>query len=543
MTTASLPSRVSRRFKWELGKLRLERDFARVMRTRPMPGAVGGPRIGIATFGSGEWHFTLEVLLAHALGIRGARPELLVCDWPELPICEERNVYSRHNERCDGCCAAKRGLLENCGLPWRGLQSLASADVLQRAREIAWSLDAAEIEAYVERGWPIGKWLHVSACHYLRCDARGQSAERIETRRRLLAAAIVTVEAVEGWLDQVQPDIVIVQSGAHLAWRITREMAAGRGIPVFCREIGKGGFDVHIYALDADCMSPDLSSEWTIMKDAPLTIEEEAAVDRFLSQLPERTYPQTRPITRRTPEQLRAALGIAANQRVAVAFTNVPWDLATADRDRAFDGLFDWLNTTLEALEGTAAHLIVRCHPAEAAVSTRERVDHWLEARWHGRTPEGVTVLPPEDGVAAADVCAIASAVLTYNSHVAIEAAAAGHAVVVAGAPHFAGHGFTIDVESRASYIRWLRSWSEGQAPAPPPNASALARRYSHLFFLRYHVPMRWTTSPFDPPFALRIQSLAELAPGHNPAVDAVCDGILNRRQVVLSRAAAGELW
>lgn len=538
VTVSLLPGRLMNRVSFTLARHRLETDFAALMRTAAPRDSATGPIIGVAAFSSG-WHFVLEALLAHALAARGARPELLVCDLPELPICDERTIHSTHRERCDGCIDEKRPLLDHVGLPWRGISALIADGALERARHIGASVAPEEIAGFVERGFPIGGWLHVSACHYLRCDARGDTADRIETRRRLLIAAIVLVEATERWLDDLQPDIVIAESGAHFEWRIVRELARARGIAVVCREIGKGGFDTHLYSLNADCMAPDLSAAWAEAKDQPLSETEDAAVDRFLSSLPQRTYEQRAPIARAARAALRSSLGVHAGVPVAVAFTNVAWDLATAGRDRTFDGQLDWLRETVRALDGRAAHLVIRTHPAEATALTRERVGDTLIREFPHATPH-VTIVGPEDTTAARDLCAAADLVLAYNSHAAIEAAALGHPVIVAGDAHFRGRGFTIDVDSREAYLSLLREWAGGTPLPPPPASAALARRYCHLFFLRYHVTMNWTTSPLAPPYRLTIQSLRELEPGRNPVVDAVCSAILNRQQVLLPRATEG---
>lgn len=540
MPLTELPSRLARKIRFARAHDQLERDFARVMRSAPPRAPDGrGPTIGIATFGSGGWHFVLEALLGHALAARGARPVMLLCDMPELPACNERNITSRHRERCDGCIEDKRSLLAECRLPWHGLSTLVGAESLARARAATSAMGHAAIDACVERGWPVGQWLHVSASHYLRCDGRGDAVEKVETRRRFLTTAILAVEAVTRWLDETRPDLVVVQSGAHVVWRVTFELARARGIPVVCREMGKGGWDRHIYSLNADCMAPDLAAEWEAVKDLPLSAAEDAAVDRYLQELPEHTYQQQAPIERVAPAELRSRLGLPAGAPVAIAFTNVTWDLATAGRDLAFAGMFDWLRETIQALP-PAAHLIIRAHPAEASVSTRERVLDWLAQEWPGEL-DRVTLIPPETTVAAGDLCAVASLVLAYNSTVAIEAAAAGHAVVVCGRPHYRGRGFTIDAGSREEYRALLAGWAAGGVVARPA-ASVLARRYAHLFFFRYHVRMGWTTSELAPPYRLLVQSLDELAPGRNSVLDEVCAGILEPRQILLPRTVAEEL-
>lgn len=534
--------RAWRRIAFERQRLRLERDFGRLMSGRRSNDARAGgtgPVIGFATFGSGGWHFTLEALLAHALAQRGARPELLICDMPDLPICAERRINARDADRCAGCVDDKRALIDACGLPWRPLSSLVAAETLPRARSTIAALGAEELEHYRVGGWPIGRWLHVSACHYLGGDALGATPEQIDARRRLLTSGSVVVQAVERWLDQVRPDIVIAESGAHLEWRITMELARARGINVVCRELGKGGWDHHLYALNADCMAPNLADEWSIARREPLSPTEHAAVETFLSELPARTYLRTPAARPKGTFSGVPAIAAPSATRVAVAFTNVTWDLATAGRDVAFSGVFDWLQATIRlTAELPNVHLVVRAHPAEASVRSRERILERVSACW----PEGiagVTLIDPEAPVGARELCESADLVLAYNSTAGLEAAAYGRTVLVCGNPHYRDRGFTLDVSSAAAYAELLRQWAGGAPLVMPADASALARRYVHLFYLRYHVKMGWTTSPLDPPFELTIQSLDELQPGRNASLDVVCDGILEGRQIVLPRQAA----
>jgi hypothetical protein len=91
-------------------------------------------------------------------------------------------------------------------------------------------------------------------------------------------------------------------------------------------------------------------------------------------------------------------------------------------------------------------------------------------------------------------------------------------------------------MSSRDDYRAFLNAWAAGAEVAAPPAAATLARRYFHLFFARYHVTMGWTTSPLEPPYRLLVRSIEELAPGRNPALDAVCAGILEHRQILLPR-------
>jgi hypothetical protein len=527
-----LSARLLRKISHESAQARLVRDMTALTAGRIMPANGGGPKVGFATFGSGAWHLAIETLLAHALAARGARPELLLCDIPELPICDERTAYSKDTDRCAGCIDDKRALLDAAGVPWRGLQSFVDARALPRATAIADALDDQSIEGYCAGPWPIGQWLHVSASHFLRGDARGSSSEKVATRRRLLATANVVAQGFDRWLDAVRPDVVIAESGAHFMWRIALELSRARGIPVVCREMGKGGWDRHIYALNADAMAPNLDEAWAELIDDPLTEAEESAVDAVLDGLAANTY-----IARNT-ERDPAPITVPSGHRVVVAFTNVTWDLATAGRDEAFDGVLDWL---CDAIRVTAplerTHLIVRAHPAEASVITRERILDQL-AQVFPQMPGHVTLIAPSHPVTAAELIDRADLVLAYNSTAGLEAVMRGRPAIVSGRPHFRARGFTTDVATRGELAAAIE---RGSSPLPA-GVRDRARRYCHLFYLRYHVPMGWTTSPLEPPFELLLRSLDDLQPRQNAALDVVCDGILRGEQILLPRLPDGKV-
>ncbi len=520
-----LPCRLVRKINFEYHKTLLEQDVRRIMRdAQPAPPG-HGPRVAVASFGSGEWHLVLELLLSHSLQLRGASASLLVCDLPDLPICDERTAYSRRVDRCDGCIGAKRQLLADAGIAWHGVGALVHPSAISRAAQTVAGIADHHLRDHVERGFPLGQWLHVSGTHFLRGDERGSDPRKIDVRRRLLATAIVIVEAVEKWLDAVRPDIVIAESGAHLMWRIALEAARRRGIDVVCRELGKGGWDRHIYALNSDAMSPPLDAEWASARSQALTADEEREVDRLLENLAVDTY------GRPTGHQ-----AIRVGERVAVAFTNVTWDLATAGRDVAFEGVFDWLRCTIRAIANHPnVQLIVRAHPAEANVPNGERVLDHVRREWPAGLPN-ISLIDPEEDISARELSAAADVVLAYNSTAALEAVVRGRTAVVCGRPHFRERGFTIDVSGRDEYRALLDAWAAGVSMSAPTDAAALARRYFHLFFARYHVSMGWTTSPLEPPYRLLVRSIEELAPGRNPALDTVCAGILSRQQILLPR-------
>ena len=535
-----LPGRLRRSFARQRAERRLEREFAALMDTASgaypaRTASASGPRIAIASFGSGNWHLVLEILLAHALALRGASPELLMCDLPVLPACDERTSLLRRPNECPGCLPAKRTLLHASRIPWRGISAFMADNALNEARTVVDGLRDEDLADYVRGPWPLGRWIYVSTCHFLLGDARGNEPDTIAARRWHLTAAIVVVEAVQRWLDEVRPDVVIAESGAHFMWRIAFELARARGIRVVCREIGKGGWDSHIYSLNAECMFPNLTDIWEESRHVPLSPQQLQDVNAFMRSLPAKTYASAETAPPAEDQGLVSPkLGLRRDRRVVVLFTGVTWDLATAGRDVGFDGMFDWIVETLRlAASLPDVQFVIRAHPAENTLSTRERALDRIKERWPDLPPNVITV-GPETAMSVRGLCQIADLVLAYCSTTGIEAAIYEKPVMVCGAPHYRGKGFTIDIASRLEYVDIFQRWARGELDHCPREASETARRYFHLFFLRYHIGMGWTTSPLEPPYELKVTELSELLPGRNGSVDVVCAGILDGREILL---------
>jgi hypothetical protein len=284
-------------------------------------------------------------------------------------------------------------------------------------------------------------------------------------------------------------------------------------------------------------MFPDLADTWDEDRRVPLTSGQTERVYAYLRSLPAKTYASA-PTNGRIQDLSADEVAVARDRKVAVLFTGVTWDLATAGRDVAFDGMFDWIGETLRLAETLPdVQFVVRAHPAETSVSTREHVLDRI-AEFRRDLPANVTLIPPDREVSVERLCALADLVLAYCSTTGMEAAIYGKPVMVCGAPHYRNRGFTIDVESRAEYERRLRQWAAGGLTHAAEECAEAARRYFHLFFFRYHIEMGWTTSPLEPPFRLTLKQMSELLPGRSRSVDAVCGGILSGTQILLPRPA-----
>jgi hypothetical protein len=502
----------------------------------PRPDTV---RIGIASFGAGANHLAVDSLLAHALQRRGAVCQLLLCDMPELPACDERFVGAPDNHRCQGeCLSAKLPFLDVSGLDWVRMSRFLEDPqaTIEMARDLVAACPDEELTRFEYEGWKLGEWLGSSVASFLRRDSHGMDPEVVAARRRYLIGGMVALIASRRWIETWQPDVLMVISGRHIFWRAAREVAQARGIKVVSREMFIESFDCHVYAVNSTCEDPALPHAWSEAREVPLTAEQESVLNENLKGLA--AYARQidhDPVLEARPAAIRAELGLAADRPLLVLFTNVSWDLFVAERDFAFDGQMEWIAATLEFVRRhPGLDLVVRAHPAEIVpkFQTRGRIIQQLEERF-APLPPNVRLIGPESKISSDTLRSMASLNLVYCSSVGLEAVIAGQPVLICGNPYYARKGFTINVDSPAQYTRLLEDLAAGNAPVPSPDSAELARRFLYLFKFRYGIRMGLTTDD-NRATTFKIQQMDELEPGRSIALDTVCDGILNRDEILL---------
>jgi hypothetical protein len=516
-------------------------QFKALMATRkPRTPASRNPlaRVGFACFGSGPLHLVIDCLLAHSLQLRGATSQLLICDLPDLPGCDERILDFPNNRRCGGCISNKLPFLEASRLDWVRLSSFLDDPAATMAMATA-AVDACrdeDLTRFEYEGWKLGEWLGSSVAHFLRSDSHGMHPEVIEARRRFLTSGLVALIAARRWIDTWRPDVLVVLSGRHMFWRAAREVAQSRGIKVVSREMFNEEFDRHIYAVNSSCEDPAIPRAWAQARDTPLTPSQERLVDAYLKTLPAFARQVTNaPVLETRTSAIRTELGLAPDRRIIVLFTNVTWDLFVAERDWAFDGQMQWIAATLDFIRRhPEIDLIVRAHPAEIVPKfrTRGRIVRQIEEGC-APLPRNLRLIGPESPISSDVLRTMASLNLVYCSSVGLEAVVAGQPVLICGNPYYARKGFTLDLESPAHYDRLLEDHAAGRTPIAPVGSVDLARRFLYLFRFRYGMRMELTTDDLTAT-ALKVKTVGGLEPGVSLPLDTACDGILHGDEILL---------
>jgi hypothetical protein len=172
--------------------------------------------------------------------------------------------------------------------------------------------------------------------------------------------------------------------------------------------------------------------------------------------------------------------------------------------------------------------MLIRIHPAEVKLpgkQTREPIATFL-ADHYPHLPSNVRVVAADDPTSTYPIMDACDLGLVFSSTTGLELALRGTPVIVAGRTHYRGKGFTIDVSSPDEFIRRIDEVL-ADVPAHEPDVD-LARRYAHLFFFKGPIRTPGVEEHVLGLARITVEDLDELAPGNDPDIDRICDGILD---------------
>jgi hypothetical protein len=475
---------------------------------------VAGPKVVFLTLRRWLLHVAVDVSLAQALRLRGARCEFFFCGGG-LPICEV-GWSAAAEDPCASCGSSVADMVDAAQFPRHSLDDMISEE---ERRAIAVEVGASTDEPVRFRGRALDPLVDQSLMWFFRTAMLPDTDQVARARHDFRVGAAIIAAAAPRLLDALAPDVLVVLNGLFYEDRIIREEAQARGIRVVTYEAGAQAGTV-FFAAGGVAPDNDISDLWNSESSQHLSEAAEQALEGVLAArrrgtgLPHRYHGR-----RVTPTQ--------ADVPTVAVFTNVSWDTAVSGRTLGFDSMFEWVAETVRiAQEHPELRFVIRAHPAESQVAGRESRDRVTDfvRRTFPTLPANLRLIEPEDPFDSYALFDSADIVAVYTSTIGLEAAAAGKPVCVAGKAHYVDHGFTTDIADPNHYRQLFDdlSWTK-----PDARKRDLARRYAHLYFCRAMIPLRAVAdeTPGRPTFAFA--SIADLAPGHDPDLDLICNGIL----------------
>lgn len=535
-----------------LARLGLHQDFAGFVRpaSRDWRDAIAraqeGPRVLVATSTGGHFAIAaIDRLLAVALTLRGAQVTSAFCDGvlPACMMCEVNLVpdtgrFARHGPPrllCAYCHAPAAAQVEALGLPVARLGETLTEHDHARAWAFAKATPESELAHASWEGLPVGEHAHAGALRYLARGSLGDEPHGTRILRRYLAASVLTAIAYGRLMDRVRPAVVVAHHGIYVPQGMVAALARARGIRAVT---WNPAYRRHCFIFSHDdtyhhTLMDEPVARWAGRQLDPA--EREATLAYLESRADGRgdwirfhAEPETGDL---------AQLALDPAKPTFVAYTNVFWDAQLHYPANAFADQRAWL---LETVRWFAARpdlqLVIRVHPAEitGSPSSRQRAADEIAAAF-SRLPANVTVVPPDSPVSSYALARRANAALIYGTKMGVELTALGIPVIVAGEAWVRNKGITHDAATKSHYLELL-----SQLPFPGRIDGERRERaiaYAHHFFFRRMIPLPLVVpEPGPRRFTISAPALDRLAPGADPGLDAICEGILQGTPFEYSR-------
>lgn len=505
------------------------------------------PKVLLATsIGGDAPSATIESLLGVALALRGAIPEVLLCD-SALPACLRGNVNNYPDEiefvragpkerYCQGCFENSEGSFSSAGIAVHRYSNFISEKDRKAAASISAETPFEEIANFQLEGMSVGEHAAAGALRFFaRGTLEGEPNGEV-VLRRFFEAALLTTYAINALFEREKYDVVVFSHGIYIPLGIVGEVARKKGIRVVNwvtayrkqRFIFSHGDTYH------HTMISEPVKHWD---DIPWT---QALEERTMAYLESRTQGTRDWIWfHEKPEEEMAKiareLGLDPGKPIIGLLTNVVWDAQLHFKANAFANMLDWIMETIKYFtERKELQLVIRVHPAEirGTVKSRQRVMDEISKRF-GTLPPNIFVIGPESPISTYAAMEACDSVIIYGTKTGVELIARGIPVIVAGEAWVRNKGLTSDANTQEEYSEILDRLPFGKR-LDRENVSR-ARKYAYHFFFRRMIPLPMVIpNEGFPPFKISLKNgTSDLMPGSSFGLDVICQGILEGKPFI----------
>lgn len=434
---------------------------------------------------------------------------------------------------CEACIAQSRRLYTGAEAHWFSYTE---------DRDLAAALEGLDLEAlshFRYQGRNLGELVLPS----LRWILRRHHLEDDPPTRFLLRQYILSAhnvgEQFAAFLDETQPDAVLLFNGIMYPEAIARQVALERGLPVITHEVGLRPF--------TGFFTPGQATAYPI--DIPDDFELDAAQKKRLDAYLEKRFQgqfsmagiQFWPEMRGLDETLLSK--IEQFKQVVPVFTNVIFDTSQVHANTVFPHMFAWLDLILEIVRAHPDTLfVIRAHPDEmrpgTAKGSRETVAAWV-ARYGVADLPNVIFINSGEYVSSYALINRAKFVMVYNSSIGLEASLMGAPVLCGGKARFTQIPTVFFPSSPRAYRQQTEEFLLAEEITPPEEFERNARRFFYYQLFRTSLPFGdyLKARPRLGYVGLRRFPIERLSPANSPAVQTILDGLLHDGDFLLSEA------
>jgi hypothetical protein len=430
---------------------------------------------------------------------------------------------------CQDCVRQSRWLYANSPAVWFKYRS---DETLTKTLK---DLDVLALVDFEFQGMPLGSLVLPSARWALRRhDLKEDEPTRFLLREYILSAYSTALE-FERFIDQVQPQALVLFNGMMFPEAAARWTAEKRNIRVITHEVGMQPLTGFFTDGDATAYPID------ILDDFELSLEKEARLDDYLEQRFKGRF--TMAGIQFWPEMTGLSDAFlekaACFKQIVPVFTNVIFDTSQPHANQVFEDMFSWLENVLDIIRCHPDTLfVIRAHPDEMRPGKKscQPVSEWASLRKIDELPNAIFI-PSEDYLSSYELIQRSKFIMVYNSSIGLEASIMGVPVLCAGKARYTQIPTVFFPQSIGDYQDKAEEFLAALELETPREFIHNSRRFLYYQLFKTSLPFDeyLEAHPKTPGFVrLRSFHWQRLTPEVSPTVRVLLDGILLGKPFVL---------
>jgi hypothetical protein len=461
-------------------------------------GKPNGKRI-LMYVGIGHMYISyFEILLYHLLKKEGYDVDYIIYD-EHVPINEliTKTVIETKGKEAfwnEEISKAKR-LLNNANVTYEYISSNRQEVLLELSSK---ENDLESIYRFQIDGIHLGEIVKGTMYRYYKSLTFDDDA--LKVAQKFLRTTLINYFEIKNRTNKKEYDFVLFSHGIYVTWEPVAEFCKHNNIEFIAYDRAKTNNTINI---NFNQVGPDWSfnTAWERYKNKTLTASEKIQVTNYIKDREMQAndvYAYNFSKRSKDVDALKNKLGIPFGKKVITIFTNLIWDAANVARDIAFDNAFQCVTQTIEYYKNNEeVQILLRTHPAEKVLGTKERYGVLVLNYFKHKLPENVTIIEPEMAVNSFSVIDISDIGVVNTSTVGLEFALLGKPIVLISETHYRNKGFTYDVDSTVDYFKTIDKLLLNAVLKL--NQVELAEKYFYMMMFKYQhfIPLEYDAIRF----------------------------------------------
>jgi len=499
--------------------------------------------IFFAPFGSYQVHHQLDAVIAMALRYRGCQVNVVTCDGILRPCDVLAWSKERAEADCSSCSFQGAQLFGAFQLPLLPLGKFTKRSDFTEARIWADTLDPENYSDAVFEDLLVGNWCTSSVYSYFRIIASGLRDPAVRAvHKGFLEMGVIVGRVFTRMLDQVRPTHAFIFNARFAPYRVAFELARRRGIPTAVHERGLADDTFILMENHGSIESKplyDCNDQW---KSVPMTTAELDGIKRYFENREFGKDINLTPFVDYCTEHatVRQMLRIPADSTLVGVFTSSEYELAYCEDYKTFTSQLDLCRRLIEVFRGRKEYLIIRHHPYIAGnESSPPDLGFLNQAISQAReVPPNVRIIMPSEKLSTYSLFSSLDACFALLSTVGIEAAARGIPTCSFRESPFRDAVFNNVLLGEHEYLETIVNELLGHCERV--SAADLSRAYRFGNSIINKMCVRFNSFGIRDVYHPDIRKYmpADLAPGNDPALDRVCDFVIEGTPLVAQPTA-----